>query len=85
MWMLRSFYKHPAAKIGRVLQELLSRDGFQAADKTGLLAALVLFAEKNVDFADALVAVHMGREGIRKIFGFDPHFDRLPGIARRDP
>jgi predicted nucleic-acid-binding protein len=85
VWVLHSFYRHPAAKISRVVQELLSREGFQAEDKPGLLAALSLFSEKNVDFADALVAVHMGREGIGEVFSFDQHFDRLPGITRLSP
>jgi len=83
VWVLHSFYRHSAAEIGRVMQELLSREGLQAKDKPSLLAALSLFAEKNVDFADALVAVHMGREGIGEIFSFDQHFDYLPGITRR--
>jgi predicted nucleic-acid-binding protein len=85
VWMLHSFYHHPAAEIGRIMQELLSREGFQAEDKPGLLTALSLFAEKNVDFADALVAVHMTRDGVGEIFSFDQHFDRLPNITRRSP
>ncbi len=83
VWVLQSFYRHPAAEIGRALQELLSRDGFQSADKPSLLAALSLFAEKNVDFADALVAAHMGRDDVAEIYSFDHHFDRLPGVRRQ--
>ncbi|MBC8446797.1 MAG: type II toxin-antitoxin system VapC family toxin [Chloroflexi bacterium] len=85
VWVLHSFYGHPHHDIARVMQELLSHKGLEADDKPGLLAALHLFAEKNVDFADALVAVHMERRGMREIFSFDGHFDRLPGITRRSP
>ena len=85
VWVLQSFYGYPHHDIARVLQELLSHKGLEADDTPGLLAALHLFAEKNVDFADALVAVHMERRGMREIFSFDRHFDRLPGIIRRSP
>ena len=39
----------------------------------------------NVDFADALVSVHMCRSGIPDIVRYDKHFDRLPGINRMWP
>lgn len=83
VWVLQSFYRHPPVEIGRVLQELLAREWLEAEDKPGLFAALSLFAERNVDFADALVAVHMGQRGVGEIYSFDQRFDRLPGVARR--
>lgn len=85
VWVLHSFYGYGHHEIGRVMQQLLSHPGLEADDKAGLLTALHLFAEKNVDFADALVAVHMGRRGLQDIFSFDSHFERLPGIVRRSP
>jgi len=85
VWVLQSFYGYPNHKIAQVVRELLSHDGLQADDKTGLLTALSFFADKNVDFADALVAVHMVQRSVQDIFSFDRHFDRLPGIIRRSP
>lgn len=85
VWVLQSFYGHPPKDIARVLQEFLIHPGLEAKDKPGLLAALSLFADKNVDFADALVAIHMGQNGVQEIFSFDRHFDRLPGVIRRPP
>lgn len=85
VWVLQSFYGYPNHKIAQVVQELLSHDGLQADDKPGLLTALSLFADKNVDFTDALVAVHMGQRRVQDLYSFDRHFDRLPGIVRRSP
>ncbi|MDH7485457.1 MAG: type II toxin-antitoxin system VapC family toxin [Anaerolineae bacterium] len=85
VWVLHSFYGYPHHDVARVMQELLSHQGLEADDRAGLLAALHLFAEKGVDFADALVAVRMERRGLREIFSFDSHLDRLPGIMRRSP
>lgn len=85
VWVLHSFYGYGYHEIGRVMQQLLSHPGLETDDKAGLLTALHLFVEKNVDFTDALVAVHMERWGLQDIFSFDSHFDRLPGIVRRSP
>jgi predicted nucleic-acid-binding protein len=79
VWVLKSFYGYPNHDIARIVQELLSHEGLETDDKPGLLAALNLFAAKNIDFADALVAVHMRQKGIQEIFSFDRHFDRMPG------
>lgn len=40
---------------------------------------------KNVDFVDALVAVRMGKSGMREVYSFDKNFDRLAGINRIEP
>lgn len=85
VWVLQSFYGYSNHEIAQVVQELLSHDGLQADDKPGLLTALSFFADKNVDFADALVAVHMGQRSVQDIFSFDRHFDRLSGIIQRSP
>lgn len=85
VWVLHSFYQHGPERISCVLQELLSHKGIETEDKPGLLAALTLFADRNIDFTDALVAVHMGRRGIQEIVSFDRHFDHLPGIIRQQP
>lgn len=85
VWVLKSFYGYPNEEIARIVSQLLSHDGLEADDKPGLLAALNLFAEKNIDFADALVAVHMRQRGIQEIFSFDRHFDRLPDVTRLSP
>ncbi len=85
VWVLQSFYGYPAPTVGTVVQELLARAGLEAQDKVGLLTALSLYREKNVGFADALVAVHMERQGVSDVYTFDRHFDRLPGIVRCTP
>ena len=81
VWVLQSFYKIDKRKIVQVLQAFIANDGVEMPDKSEGLYALALFAEKNVDFADALVSVHMNRDGVTGIFSFDKHFDRLPGIT----
>jgi len=85
VWVLQSFYDYGHRDITRVVQELLSHPGLEAKDKPGLLLALYLFAEKNVDFADALVAIHMRRRGLADVHSLDRHFDQLRGVTGSIP
>jgi predicted nucleic acid-binding protein len=85
VWVLQSFYNHKPTEIARVLYELLSDERLEVSDRPGTLAALRAFSEKNVDFVDAMLAAHMARQGVREIYTFDHHFDRLPGIVRLTP
>lgn len=83
--VLQSYYGHPPTEISRALWDLIAHEGFEAQDKAAILESLRLFADKNVDFADALTVAHMARQGITEIFSFDTRFDRLPGVVRRVP
>jgi predicted nucleic acid-binding protein len=85
VWVLHSFYGQPAADIARTLQQLLSHAAIHVDDEALLIEALALFAEHNVDFADALLAARMRRRGTTDVVSFDRHFDRLPGIRRVEP
>jgi len=85
VWVLHSFYKIEKDKIKQVMQTFIANKGIEMADKTGALLALTLFADQNVDFADALVSMHVNRDGVSGIFTFDRHFDRLPGVKRLTP
>jgi uncharacterized protein len=85
VWVLRSFYHYSPVEISDVLQELVNFPGIECADKTAILTALRLFASKNLDFTDAMIAAHMIRKGSGAIYSFDTYFDRLPGITRLVP
>ncbi len=85
VWVLKSFYSFSPVEISTLLYDFLSNDGLQCEDKPGLLKALSIYKDKNIDFIDALLAVQMVRLGIVNIYSFDAHFDRLPGITRLTP
>jgi predicted nucleic acid-binding protein len=85
VWVLSSYYKYSPDKVSSVLQELVNFPGIECEHKTTILIALRIFASKNMDFADAMIAAHMVRKGIDSIYSFDTHFDHLPGITRLTP
>ena len=84
VWVLTSFYKMPRGEISAGLLDLLGEEGIVAVDKDGLRAALILFSERNIDFADAILAARSLQSGER-IYSFDRDFDRIPGVVRLEP
>ena len=85
VWTLSSFYGFAPSDIAPILSTLLVSDGIESRDKLLLLQALVLYQEKNIDFADALLAAAMLNSGIRQVYSFDAHLDRVEGINRAEP
>jgi len=85
VWVLQSYYHHQTADIATTLRDFLLQDGIEAEEKATLLQALTLYETRNIDFADALVAVRMQKRGIAHVFSFDTHFARVPGIHRLLP
>ena len=85
VWVLSSFYKFSKDTIRNVLQVIIANRGIEMEDEKGALLALTLYADMNVDFEDALIAVHMGRNRIDVIYTFDRHFERLPGVVPLNP
>ncbi|MBW8350314.1 PIN domain-containing protein, partial [Bacillus sp. IITD106] len=55
-WLLRSFYKFEKQLIKEHLVNVLEVDNIDPEEEVAI-EALTLFAEKNVDFADALLSV----------------------------
>jgi len=80
VWVLKSFYRRSAAEIAHVLVPLLSADGLEVQDREVLTGALELARDKNVDFADAVLALEAVRSG-ETVCSFDEtDFRRLPAI-----
>ena len=85
VWVLSSFYKASREVIKESLLTFIANKGVLMDDEKGALLALTLYADMNVDFADALVSVHLSRNGVQDIVSYDKHFDRLPGVNRMSP
>ena len=85
VWVLSSFYGFSSADIAPVMSAFLVGNGILCEEKVEILQALALYADRNIDFADALLAVKMIREGATQIYSFDDHFNRLESIHRLDP
>jgi len=85
VWVLESFYDYPKAKIAETMTQFLSCEGLEVEDLDLLLEALNLYCEKNLDFADVLLATTALQKRIPIIYSFDQHFNRINGIKRVEP
>jgi predicted nucleic acid-binding protein len=84
-WTLASFYRLPKQEIATILLTLLAEDGIHNPDKETLQLALALFAQWNLDFADALLAAKAFASGDNALYSYDRDFDRIPGLHRQEP
>lgn len=85
VWELESFYGHPKGAIAATLGDLLLSPGLVVDDLHLLLAALDMYASRNVDFTDAMLATRAIDGGVPFVCSFDRHFDRLTGVTRMEP
>lgn len=85
VWVLSSFYGFSPEQVAPVVGTLLASRGVICDEKVELLQALTLYEKKNVDFADALLAVRMMKSGVANIYSFDKHFDRFESITQLNP
>ena len=85
VWVLESFYGYSKEQIAVTIIQFLYSDGLEVMELDILIQALSLYHEKNIDFADSVLAVSALSRGPNLIYSFDRHFDRIPGITRCDP
>lgn len=85
VWVLESFYGYPKEKIAETMTQFLPCEGLEVENLDLLLESLNLYFEKNLDFADALLAISALRKRIPTIYSFDQHFNRINGIERMQP
>jgi len=85
IWVLESFYGHSKIQIAETLTQFLFCEGLEVEDLDLLIEALTLYKEKNIDFADASLAIRALRKGPRIIYSFDQHLNRVDGITVLKP
>jgi predicted nucleic-acid-binding protein len=83
VWVLQSYYGHPRPDIAASLVPLLAGRGFKVEGATAVAHALETMAEKNVDFADALLA-ESARFAKQSVASFDRDFRKL-GVESIEP
>ena len=83
VWVLESFYGYSKEDISGVLIPLLQQPALRVEGARTVVRALEAMAQKNVDFADALLAETARSRG-GSVASFDKDFRRL-GVEWREP
>lgn len=80
-WVLESYYRAPKTKIRDFILTILNTRGIEFEESDLAQEAIALYAEKNMDFADAYYAAWMKSSGLKDIYTFDKkHFSRVSGV-----
>lgn len=85
VWTLSSFYGYGRAEIGEELRSFINAEGLDVWDQDTMAAALTLYRDRNLDFADALLAAYALSEGPPLICTFDRDFRKVPGLSVLPP
>jgi len=78
-------YAMSRRRVRETLAPLLGLPAFRVRNRTEVLRALDRYATTRLDFSDALLVAAMEQEGSADLYSYDRHFDRVAGIARREP
>ena len=78
-------YNLPKTEIRNLLIPLLRYPNFKVDNKQILIQALDYYADRNIDFADAILAVLTQQSEKKTIYSYDHDFDKFPDITRKEP
>ncbi|MDI7277446.1 MAG: type II toxin-antitoxin system VapC family toxin [Anaerolineae bacterium] len=68
-----------------LLLPLINLPGLKIAHKRLYRRVFALYTTLPIDYVDAFHAALMEKQRTREVFSYDRHFDRVPGIERREP
>lgn len=85
VWVLESFYKLPGNEVQDKVEKILNTPNLICPNKDLILNALILYSEKNIDFIDAYNALILKDNGIKELYSYDKHYDRIDWLTRLEP
>lgn len=85
VFTLDRYYGVPRKEIKQLLYLILGLRGLKLDFREVFEAALELYSETTLSFADAFNACFMRSRGIAEIYSFDEDFERVEGLRRVVP
>jgi len=87
VWVLESpaTYDLPRETIRDLLLPVIFLPGLKLPGKKLYRQIFDLYVDQGVDFIDAYNAVHMGKQGLTRIYSYDSDFDRIGEVGRIEP
>jgi len=87
VWVLESpvTYNLPREKVKGLLLPVIFLPGLKLPGKKLYRQIFELYVDQGIDFIDAYSAVHMGKQGLTRIYSYDSDFDRIAGVSRVEP
>ena len=85
IWVLESYYELPEKKVQEMVEKILITPSLSCPQKDRILNALTLYGDKNIDYIDAYNACVLRELGIKEVYSYDRHFDKIEWISRLEP
>jgi len=85
VWVLESFYELPKNEIQDKVEKILNTPNLICPHKDLILSALIIYSEKNIDYIDAYNALILKENGIKELYSYDKHYDRIDWLTRLEP
>jgi len=85
IWVLESYYELAKQDVQDKVEKILNTPNLICPGKSLILEALILYAEKNIDYIDAYNAQVMKNIEIEAVYSYDNHCDRIDWVKRMEP
>ena len=85
IWVLESYYELPKKEVQEMVEKILITPFLLCPQKDIILSALNLYGDKNIDYIDAYNASVLKEQGIKTVYSYDWHFDKILWVNRIDP
>ena len=85
VWVLESVYGLSKKEIQDKVEKILNTPNLFCLHKDIILGALILCAEKDIDFIDAYNALTLKEKGIKELYSYDRHYEQIEWLTRLEP
>jgi predicted nucleic-acid-binding protein len=85
IWVLESYYELPKKEVQEMVEKILITPFLLCPQKDLILNALTLYGDKNIDYIDAYNASVVREQGIKEVYSYDRHFDKIDWVKRLEP
>ena len=85
IWVLESYYELSQLEVQEKVEKILNTPNLICPHKDLILNALTIYGEKNIDYIDAYKALILKDKGIKELYSYDKHYDRMDWLTRLEP
>ena len=85
VYVLQSVYGVEPARVGELLEGVISLDSVRVVDAALLTRALDIYATAGIGFADAYLAASAELSDVGAVISFDRGLDRIATVRRIEP
>jgi len=83
--VLESYFELPKKEVREMVEKIMITPILLCPQKDLILNALTLYGDKNIDYVDAYNALLLKEQGIKEVYSYERHFDKIEWVSRLEP